>query len=95
MSAKDIKAIALKAEQAVKNLGAKDAHIAVSHRVTHEFNIANGEFSLFRTMFDDSVGLTVFKDNKKGSVGINKTETETQKMPYGKTAQRGENHGDT
>ena len=74
MSAKDIKAIALKAEQAVKNLGAKDAHIAVSHRVTHEFNIANGEFSLFRTMFDDSVGLTVFKDNKKGSVGINKTD---------------------
>ena len=71
---KDIKAITQKAENELRKRGVDAAHIAVASRVTHEFNIANGEFSLFRTLFDDSLALTAFKDNKKGSVGINKLD---------------------
>ena len=70
----ELKKKALKIEQELKKNGADMAHIAVSRTQTHEFNIANGEFTLFRTMFDDSAAMTAFKNQKKGSAGINKTD---------------------
>lgn len=70
----DLKKTALKIEQELKKNGADKAHIVVTRSETHEFNISNGEFSLFRTLFNDSIGMTVLKDHKKGSAAINKTD---------------------
>ena len=72
----DLKEIALKIERELKKNGADKAHIVVSRSEVHEFNVVNGEFSLFRTLFDDAAGMTVFKDNKKGSAAINKLDDE-------------------
>lgn len=39
---------------------------------TREFNVDGGEFSLFRTLFDHSLGMTIFKEGKKGTLSINR-----------------------
>lgn len=54
------------------SLGAQTAQCFVKESETREFNVDGGEFSLFRTLFDRAVSLTVFKDKRKGSVSINK-----------------------
>ena len=43
---------------------------------TREFNVDGGEFSLLRTLFDNSLTVTAVKDGKKGSVGLNSFEDE-------------------
>ena len=55
-----------------KELGVDTAHCSVTERETREFNVDGGEFSLFRTLFDRSVAITVFVGGKKGSVSINR-----------------------
>ncbi len=53
-----------------KAQGADFAACSVSEREVQEFNIAADEFSLMRTLFDKDISLSVYKDNKKGSVAM-------------------------
>lgn len=73
----DLKMIADKALAALKDNGADKAQCAVRFTETHEFNVDGGKFSLFRTLFDNSLTLTAVKDDKKGSVGINRLDDES------------------
>ena len=54
----DLKMIADKALAALKDKGADKAQCAVRFTETHEFNVDGGKFSLFRTLFDNSLSLT-------------------------------------
>ena len=47
---------------------------SASKAVSNEFNVDGGEFSLFRTQFSDSLSLTVFVGDKKGTVNLNSFE---------------------
>ena len=47
---------------------------SASKSVNNEFNVDGGEFSLFRTQFSDSLSLTVFIGDKKGTVNLNSFE---------------------
>ena len=73
----DLKMIADKALAALKDNGADKAQCSVRFTETHEFNVDGGKFSLFRTLFDNSLSLTAVKDDKKGSVGINRLDDES------------------
>ena len=55
----------------LKAAGADMAYCTASSGETREFNVDGGEFSLFRTLFDNSLTLTAFIGGKKGSVGLN------------------------
>ncbi len=70
----DLKLIADKALAALQDNGADKAQCSVRFTETHEFNVDGGKFSLFRTLFDNSLSLTAVKDDKKGSVGINRLD---------------------
>ena len=60
-----------------KEKGAQKAFCSISESEEKEFNVDGGTFSLFRTLFDRSVSLTVFKDDKKGSVSVNKFDEDS------------------
>lgn len=68
----DLKQVASKVKEALIKEGAKKAQYTVSEKTTHEFNVDGGQFSLFRTLFDNSLYITAFKDDKKGTILINK-----------------------
>lgn len=67
----DIREVAKKVGTALECAGAEKAQYTVTEKETHEFNVDGGEFSLFRTLFDHSLTITAYKENKKGSVAIN------------------------
>lgn len=67
----DIKKIAEKTKQLLSDAGAQKAQYTVTEKETHEFNVDGGEFSLFRTLFDRSLSITAYKDQKKGSAFTN------------------------
>ena len=67
----DIKRIAEKTKKTLQGGGAQKAQFTVTEKEKHEFNVDGGEFSLFRTLFDRSLSITAYKDNKKGSAFIN------------------------
>ena len=56
--------------------GADMAHCSVRESEMREFNVDGNEFSLFRTLFNRSVAITVFIGGKKGSVSINRFDDE-------------------
>ncbi len=56
--------------------GADMAKCSASKNEVREFNVDGGKFSLFRTLFNNSLGITVFKDGKKGSMSINRFDDE-------------------
>ncbi len=58
----------------LKAAGADMAYCTASAGETREFNVEGGEFTLFRTLFDNSLTLTAFVGGKKGSVGLNSFE---------------------
>lgn len=68
---KDINSIARDVLGKLTAAGANKAVSVATTAETHEFNVDGGKFSLFRTLFDSSLRLTAYKDNKKGSVIIN------------------------
>lgn len=55
----------------LKAQGADMAYCSASAGETREFNVDGGEFSLFRTLFDNSLTITAFVGGKKGSVSLN------------------------
>lgn len=67
----EIREVAKKVGQALLDAGADKAQYTVTAKETHEFNVDGGEFSLFRTLFDHSLAITAYRDNKKGSVSVN------------------------
>ena len=73
---KEMKNIAVSALEALKNRGADTAAVTAAYTETREFNVDGGEFSLFRTMFDNALSLTAFIDGKKGSAAINHFDDE-------------------
>lgn len=59
------------AEGAIHKLleaGGDKAQCKVVMKETREFNVNGGVFSLFRTLFDKSLTLSVIKDHKVGNV---------------------------
>ncbi len=67
----EIRAVAKKVGAALQQAGADKAQYTVTQKETHEFNVDGGEFSLFRTLFDNGLSITAYKNRKKGSVSIN------------------------
>lgn len=68
----NLKKIAFLALQALKDAGADDAAVTAETAETREFNVDSGEFSLFRTLFDNSLRLTAFKEHKRGTATLNR-----------------------
>lgn len=59
------------------NKGAAKYECVLTETKKYEMNVETMEMSLFRTTFDTKLQLTAIKANKKGSITINKTDTES------------------
>ncbi len=55
------------------------AQFTVTLNETREITMENGEFTLFRTLFDQYVGIKVIKDQKVGTTTVNKFDKESLK----------------
>ena len=62
-----------------KAQGADYAQCSVSESEKKEFNVDGGRFSLMRTLFNRNVVVTVLKDQCKGTVQVNKFESDAVK----------------
>ncbi len=71
----DLKKLAEKALGLIKE-NSCDGFVRVSSNKKSEFNIESGEFTLYRTLFDEYVGVGIFKDTKKGYYQVNKLTEE-------------------
>ena len=60
-----------------KALGADVVKASASTSETREFNVDGGKFSLFRTLFNRSASITVFKGGRKGAASINRFDEES------------------
>ncbi|MBR6359769.1 MAG: TldD/PmbA family protein [Lachnospiraceae bacterium] len=67
----DLRLLADKAIDLIKAASC-DGSVSISSSKADEFNIESGEFTLYRTLFDQSTSVTVFKDSKKGFYNTNK-----------------------
>jgi PmbA protein len=72
-----MKDIAQYALQAMKKAGADKASVRAGQGRKDEFNVEANEFTLLRTLFNDSLELKILKDNKKGVTRINKLDKES------------------
>lgn len=52
------------------------ARFSVAEKETKEFNMENGEFSLYRTLFDKELSVTVFHNQKTGTSSTNRLDEE-------------------
>ncbi len=75
----NLKLIANKTIDLLVQAGVDKARCIVSSKETQEFNVDGGEFSLFRTLFDNAVSIMSIKDNKKGNIAINRFDDESIK----------------
>lgn len=71
---KDIGKITEYIIERLKKEGAEIAYCSAASGETREFNIDGGEFSLFRTLFDNSLTITAVIGKRKGSVALNSFE---------------------
>lgn len=62
-----------------KAQGAEYAQCSVSESEKKEFNVDGGRFSLMRTLYNRNVVITVLKDQRKGTVQINRFDEEAVK----------------
>ena len=62
-----------------KKQGADYAQCSVSESEKKEFNVDGGRFSLMRTLYNRNVVITVLKEQRKGTVQINRFDTDTVK----------------
>ena len=62
--------------ETLKEGGAQQAVCSASREVEREINVAFGEFSLYRTLFKDSVGFMAIRDQKRGVLSQNKVSDE-------------------
>ena len=63
-------------DKAIK-LGADKAEGGINQSEKKELNIEAGKMSLFRTTFQNSLSIEAIKDNKQGSVSINKIDRDS------------------
>ena len=63
-------------DKAIK-LGADKAEGGINQSEKKELNIEAGKMSLFRTTFQNSLSIEAIKDNKQGSVSINKIDKDS------------------
>ena len=73
----ELKKVAALALDALKAAGADDACVTAITAETREFNVDSGEFSLFRTLFDNSLRLTAFRAHKRGTATLNRFDEES------------------
>ena len=71
---KDLQKTAKTALTALADSGADMAGVQITVSETREFNVDGGEFSLFRTLFDNSVSLTGYRQGRKGTAQINRLD---------------------
>ncbi len=74
---KEVSALALKM---LLESGAEDAAVSAGESVVNEFNLAEGEFTLFRTLESNSLSLTAYVGGKKGNLSINSFAEEAIKQ---------------
>ncbi len=70
----DIKKVLDQAINQIKDKGADKGQVFVTESETREFNAESGEFTLFRTLFDQDINIIVYKDQKKGAYYTNKLD---------------------
>ena len=68
---RDLKEAVQKTEELLRSAGVEKYAVQVSHTETRELNTELNDFTLFRTIFDCAVAVTVFRDGKKGSAAGN------------------------
>lgn len=73
----NLKAKASKCIEFIKEKGIEKAICSVSSNVISEFNADGGEFSLFRTLFDNSLSVTVYNKGRKGFVSVNRIDDDS------------------
>jgi len=64
---------------AAVSAGADKAYCSAAESEKREFNADGGKFSLMRTLFNRSLTLMVIVDGKRGSVGVNRLDSESMK----------------
>ncbi|MBO5097489.1 MAG: TldD/PmbA family protein [Agathobacter sp.] len=72
----DIKKVLEKSINLIKEKGADEGQVFVTESECREFNAESGKFTLFRTLFEQDVNVTVYKEQKKGSYLSNKLDDE-------------------
>ena len=73
----NLKKTAQSAVAALQAAGADKAQAFVSYKITHEFNVDGGEFSLFRTLFDKALTMTAIQGGRKGTIAQNRYDDAT------------------
>lgn len=61
----------------LKEAGADKAQCVAAERVVQEFNVDGGKFSLYRTLFDESLSFQAIKEGKNGSISVNSLSEES------------------
>lgn len=70
----ELKKVAQKVQDEITNAGITKAVFKVEEKETQEFSMENGAFSLYRTLFDKDLSLTIYPNQKKGSASTNKLD---------------------
>lgn len=73
----ELKVVAQKVQEQIEKTGAKKARFSLEEKETQEFSMENGEFSLYRTLFDKDLSVTVFPEQKKGFASTNKLDDDS------------------
>lgn len=68
----NLRIIADRVQQEIEAAKLTKARFSVEEKETQEFTMENGEFSLYRTLFDNDLSVTVFHNQKKGTGSTNK-----------------------
>ncbi len=68
----DLREVADRVEKEVSEEKITKAWFAVEEKETQEFSMENGEFTLFRTLFDNNLMVTTYQNQKKGVSSTNK-----------------------
>ena len=63
--------------ETLKKAGADKAECSLNMTEKKELNVEIGEMTLLRTTFNNNMGISVIKDQKKGSTSINKTDKDS------------------
>lgn len=75
----DIKQVLDKSIALMQEKGADKGQVFVTESECREFNAESGEFTLFRTLFEQDINMVVYKDQRKGSYYTNKLDDEAVK----------------
>ena len=67
----------------LKKAGADKAACSLNITEKKELNVEIGEMTLLRTTFNSNIGISVIKDQKKGSTSINKTDKSSKEEGLG------------